>query len=139
MKAVEQHDDAVVANLEQSIGEVAFGVRVASWIVDHVRRYGASNVMVDRTESTQVNDGELRVLVVLESGRTALKYQWVLPPNMCQCDRVSQCGVAATQCGSSGWIIHELCDLANLLPIGNFGCRQFGETGVPSWIRFLDA
>lgn len=81
MKAVEQHDDAVVANLEQSIRKVAFGIRVALWIVDHVRRYGASNVMVDRTESPQVNDGELRVLVVLESGRAALKYQWVLPPN----------------------------------------------------------
>ena len=75
VKTIEQHDNTIVFHLEQSIGEAAFRVGIPTRIMDYLSRQALRDGMEYGAKSTQVNKRKLRVLEVLESGRTALKYQ----------------------------------------------------------------
>lgn len=73
LEAVEQHDNPIVTKLEQRVGEIAFNVGIAARIVDHVSGDVTRDGVVHGAKRAQVNYRKLRVLVVLKSGRTALK------------------------------------------------------------------
>ena len=81
METVEEHGNSVGADFEKGVREAAFCFRPASRTVDHGCGQIADYRMEDAAKSAQVNEWKLRLLAVLESGRTALKNQWVLPPN----------------------------------------------------------
>ena len=81
VKAIEQHDDAIGADFKKRVGKVAFDARVTAWIVNHIRANVAGDGVTDGTEFTQIDELELRLLVMSESGRSTLKFQCVLPPD----------------------------------------------------------